>query len=121
MAKVHSGLRPSLTPESSVALSPRIPRFDSVARLVFGRQGQPRTQSDFHHGLLVLFAANLVAWPIGFFLLSEWLNQFVYRIDLHLGYFALSGGAAALVALITVALQALPAARANPVESLRHA
>ena len=69
---------------------------------------------------LVLIAANLVAWPVGYVLLREWLSQFVYRIDLHPGYFALSGGAAGVVALITVALPAVPAAKANPVDSLRH-
>ena len=68
----------------------------------------------------VLVASCLVAWPIGFYLLREWLNQFVYRIDLHMGYFILSGLAAALVAFVTVGLQAVPAARANPVDSLRH-
>ena len=68
----------------------------------------------------VLLLANLVAWPVGFCLLREWLSQFVYRIDLHIGYFLLAGLAAAAVALLTVALQAVPAARANPVDALRH-
>ena len=68
----------------------------------------------------VLLVANIIAWPLGFYLLQDWLNQFVYRIDLHVSYFMIAGGSAALIALITVALQAVPAARANPVDSLRN-
>ena len=68
----------------------------------------------------VQILANALAWPIGFYFLSSWLSQFQYRIDLHIGYFLLAGGAAGLVAFLTVALQVVPAARANPVASLRH-
>ena len=69
---------------------------------------------------LVLIAANLIAWPVGFYFLQDWLDQFVYRIDLHLGYFLLAGGAAIFIALFTVALLAVPAARSNPIDALRH-
>jgi putative ABC transport system permease protein len=68
----------------------------------------------------MLIAANLLAWPLGFYLLQQWLDQFVYRIDLHAGYFAFAGLVAALIALLTVALRAVPAARANPVDALRN-
>ena len=70
-------------------------------------------------GLMVL-AANLVAWPVGFYLMTEWLNRFAYRIDLHLGYFAVSGAIAVLVALATVSYHALRAATSNPVDALRY-
>ena len=34
--------------------------------------------------------ANVLAWPLGFYLLDRWLDHFVYRIDLHVGYFLLA-------------------------------
>jgi putative ABC transport system permease protein len=70
-------------------------------------------------GLLVM-ASNVIAWPIGFYLMSLWLERFAYRIDLHLGFFAIAGAVALLVALVTVAYQAIRAARANPVDALRY-
>lgn len=64
--------------------------------------------------------ANVLAWPLGFYLLDRWLDHFVYHIDLHVGYFLLAGGGAVLIAFVTVALQAIPAARTNPITALRH-
>ena len=69
--------------------------------------------------ILLVIVANLIAWPVGIYLLVEWLNQYAYRIDLHPGYFVLSGVLTILVALMTVGYQALRAANANPVEALR--
>ncbi len=70
-------------------------------------------------GLLVI-ASNVIAWPIGFYLMSSWLERFAYRIDLHVGFFAIAGAVALVVALGTVAHQAVRAARANPVDALRY-
>jgi putative ABC transport system permease protein len=64
--------------------------------------------------------ANLVAWPIAWLAMSQWLQNFAYRIDLGWWMFALAGGAALLIALLTVSTQALKAALANPVEALRY-
>ena len=69
--------------------------------------------------ILLVIVANLIAWPISIYLLREWLNQYAYRIDLHFGYFALSGVVAMLVALMTVGYQAMRAANANPVDAIR--
>ena len=69
--------------------------------------------------IYLVIGGNLIAWPIGYVLLKDWLNQFVYGIDLHIGYFLLSGLAAGAIALLTVALQTIPAARANPAVALR--
>jgi len=69
--------------------------------------------------ILLVIVANLIAWPVGIYLLMEWLNQYAYRIDLQFGYFMLSGLVAMLVALMTVGYQAMRAANANPVEVLR--
>ena len=69
-------------------------------------------------GELVL-TANLIAWPIGFYAMTQWLERFAYRIDLQVWQFASAGAVALVVALGTVAHQALKAASTNPVEALR--
>jgi len=68
---------------------------------------------------LVLFA-NLIAWPIGYFAMNRWLQDFAFRANLDWWMFALAGGMALLIALLTVSAQALKAALANPVEALRY-
>lgn len=69
--------------------------------------------------VLLVIASNLIAWPIGFYLMGSWLEQFTDRINLHLGFFAIAGTITLLVALGTVAHQAIRAAYANPVDALR--
>ncbi len=70
-------------------------------------------------GKLVLIA-NLIAWPVAYFAMGRWLQDFAYRVDLSWGVFALSGGLALAIALVTVSTQAIKAALANPVEALRY-
>ncbi len=65
-------------------------------------------------------AAFIIACPIGFYAMNEWLQDFAYRIEIGWWMFALSGGIALLIALATVSFQAIKAATANPVESLRY-
>ena len=67
----------------------------------------------------VVLLANVVAWPVGLFLMQRWLNQFAYRIDLHVGFFVMAGCLALIIALMTVGYQTTRAAQANPVDVLR--
>jgi putative ABC transport system permease protein len=64
--------------------------------------------------------ANLIAWPLGGFLLQRWLQGFAARISLSPTYFLAAGGAAAAIALITVAFEALRVSRAEPARALRY-
>jgi len=64
--------------------------------------------------------ANILAWPVAWYVMKNWLQNFAYHIDLTLWPFLLSGVAALLIALATVSWQAVRAATANPVESLRY-
>jgi putative ABC transport system permease protein len=64
--------------------------------------------------------ANLVAWPVAYFVMKEWLNKFAYRTNLRIDIFLLSGLLAFGIAILTVSFQAIRAALANPVESLRY-
>lgn len=69
---------------------------------------------------LWVFLANLVAWPIAWWAMDKWLQNFAYRIDVSWWIFALSGGIAMIIAILTVSFQAIRAAVANPVDSLRY-
>ena len=68
----------------------------------------------------LVLIANLIAWPVAYYAMHQWLQDFAYRIELTLWVFALAGGVALLIALLTVSMQALKAAFSNPVEALRH-
>jgi putative ABC transport system permease protein len=68
----------------------------------------------------LVLSANLIAWPLGYFVMNEWLQNFAYRINIGWWVFVLAGGSALLIALLTVSTQALKAALANPVEALRY-
>jgi putative ABC transport system permease protein len=70
--------------------------------------------------VLLVGLANLIAWPVAWLVMRNWLRDFAYRIDLRVWVFVAAGGLALAVALATVAAQALRAARANPVDSLRY-
>ena len=68
----------------------------------------------------LVLIANLLTCPIAYFSMNRWLQDFAYRIDLSWWVFALAGGMALLIALLTVSAQAIKAALANPVEALRY-
>lgn len=63
--------------------------------------------------------ANLAAWPAAYLLAKSWLQNFAYRMNIRIDIFILSGLLAFGIALLTVSFQAVMAATANPVESLR--
>jgi len=68
---------------------------------------------------LVLFA-NVIAWPVAYLAMRQWLEHFAYRVTMNWQVFALAGCAALAIALLTVSTQAVKAALANPVVALRY-
>ncbi|MBN2345545.1 MAG: ABC transporter permease, partial [Candidatus Aminicenantes bacterium] len=70
--------------------------------------------------ILLVGLANLIAWPAAYYLMRRWLQDFAYRAPLGVLPFALAGLLGMAIALLTVGGQALRAARANPVDSLRY-
>ena len=67
---------------------------------------------------LVLIAI-IIATPMSWYLMNKWLNDFAYRINIGWMVFVISGMTAILVAIVTISFQAVKAAIANPVKSLR--
>jgi putative ABC transport system permease protein len=64
--------------------------------------------------------ANIIAWPLAYFAMNKWLQQFAYRIGIGLWIFVLSGILALGIALLTVSYHTIKAATSNPVDSLRY-
>lgn len=70
--------------------------------------------------LQLVLAAIIIAIPLAWWIMSRWLEDFAYRIDMPWWMFALAGMAAIFFALITICWQAIRAAVANPVKALRN-
>ena len=64
--------------------------------------------------------ANLIAWPVAWWVMRDWLNTFDARIDLGPTPFLLAGGLALAIAIGTIGGHALRVARANPIHALRY-
>jgi putative ABC transport system permease protein len=69
--------------------------------------------------LKLVAMAAVFAFPIAWYAMNNWLKDFAYRTDIHWWVFVMAGILAALVAFVTVSLQAVKAAVSNPVKSLR--
>jgi putative ABC transport system permease protein len=64
--------------------------------------------------------ANLIAWPVAWWVMRDWLNGFDARIDLGPGPFVLAGVLALGIAVGTIAGHAIKVARTNPIHALRY-
>ena len=62
---------------------------------------------------------TLIAIPVGYYAMNKWLQSFAYRVSFHWWMFAIAVAIAVVIALLTVSSQAIKAAIANPVKSLR--
>ncbi len=70
--------------------------------------------------LILVLISNVIAWPVAYYFMNQWLQSFAYRINIEWWIFFLAGGIALLISLITISFQAIRAAVANPVESIRY-
>jgi len=68
----------------------------------------------------LVFIACLIAFPLSWWAMNKWLQSFAYRINVSWWIFLVAGVTAILIALITVSFQAVKAAMANPVDSLKN-
>ena len=64
--------------------------------------------------------ANVISWPFAYYLMSNWLQNFHYRISVDLWIFLFSGILAYVIALLTVAAISIKAALANPADIIRY-
>ncbi len=69
--------------------------------------------------LRLVVLAILIATPLCWYAMNQWLQEFAYRITIRWWIFVISGGIALLISVITISSQAIKSARSNPVKSLR--
>jgi putative ABC transport system permease protein len=70
--------------------------------------------------LLWVLIANIIAVPIAYYMMEEWLQGFAYRVKIDLHLCLMAGCSVLIITLFTVGYQTMKAALANPVESLRY-
>jgi putative ABC transport system permease protein len=70
--------------------------------------------------IVLIVLANIIAWPLGLFVMSRWMRNFSYHTSIGLGVFIAAGMAALAIALLTISYQTFRAATANPADRLRN-
>jgi putative ABC transport system permease protein len=71
------------------------------------------------YSLLVLIA-NVIAWPVGYYIMHRWLQDFAYRAGIAWWIFVLAGIMVFVITLVTISYQSIKAAITNPVDTLRY-
>ncbi|HWV73147.1 MAG TPA: FtsX-like permease family protein [Pseudosphingobacterium sp.] len=88
-------------------------------RKVLGASVADITSKVIREFIKPVIIAFFIATPIAWWIMTLWLEDFVYRMNMPLWVFPLAGIVALIIAVLTVGIQSLRAAKANPVESLR--
>jgi putative ABC transport system permease protein len=70
--------------------------------------------------IIMVFLANLVAWPVAYIFISKWLNGYTYRIELSIWPFIASMFISMVITLVTVSFRSYKAAKTNPVDALKY-
>ena len=69
--------------------------------------------------VLLVLASLIIAFPLAWYLMNGWLQDYIYRTNLSWTIFVVAGGCALLITLFTVSFQGIKAAMSNPVKALR--
>lgn len=70
--------------------------------------------------IIMVFFANLAAWPIAYIFIHQWLSGYTYRIELNIWPFAVAMFISMGITLLTVSLRSYKAAKTNPVDALKY-
>jgi ABC-type antimicrobial peptide transport system permease subunit len=89
-------------------------------RKVLGASAQQITLLLCKEFFVLVLLANIIAWPVAYFIMRNWLQDFAYRTSLGLLTFVMTMVLALIIALFTVSFQAVKAAVANPVDALKY-
>lgn len=68
----------------------------------------------------LVLVSNIIAWPVAWVMLHNWLKNFAFRIEIPIAYFFIASGLAFFIAVITVSIQALKAALTDPAQSIKY-
>ncbi len=88
-------------------------------RKVLGARGSGIVSLLSRDFVKLVVISNLISWPVAYYASDRWLQDFAYRIEPGIGTFVLGGVLVLAVVLLTVSVQAIRAAWANPVDALR--
>lgn len=88
-------------------------------RKVLGASVQNITTMLSKDFIRLVLISTIIAWPVAWFAVTRWLEDFAYRVPVSWWVFIMAAGIAVLIALLTISFQAIKAAVANPVKSLR--
>ena len=88
-------------------------------RKVLGASVQNITTMLSRDFIRLVLISTIIAWPVAWFGVTRWLQDFAYRVPVSWWVFIMAAGIALLIALFTISFQAIKAAIANPVKSLR--
>ena len=64
--------------------------------------------------------SNIFAWPLGYLLINKWMENFAYQTNINFGIFLLAAGLALIISLLTISVQTIKIAVANPLKALRY-
>ncbi len=70
--------------------------------------------------VILILISNLIAWPVAFYFMRDWLESFAYHIDINIVVFILSAFVAVAISIITVSAQTIKAATSNPAHTLKY-
>jgi putative ABC transport system permease protein len=68
----------------------------------------------------LLLLANVIAWPIAYLIMNDWMRNFPYRTSIGVQAFILAGAMALVIALAAVSYQSIKAAVTRPIDALRY-
>ncbi|TWR31367.1 FtsX-like permease family protein [Mucilaginibacter pallidiroseus] len=71
------------------------------------------------HFVKLVLISNIIAWPLAWYVMNKWLQDFAYRIEITWSTFSLVALLSVLIALLTISYQSVKAAITNPIKSLR--
>ena len=83
------------------------------------QQGEAHARMQFSHEDKLVLIAAVLAFPVAWWAMHNWLQDFAFHINISWWVFVIAGGVAVFIALITISFQAIKAALSNPVKSLR--
>ena len=89
-------------------------------RKVFGATSRSIVALLSKEFILIILLSNFISWPIAYFCMNWWLQNFAYRINPHFSTFILAGLMAAGITMITVSYQSIKAALSNPIDAIRY-
>ena len=72
---------------------------------------------DFTKWVLI---ANIIAWPVAYYAISKWLDDFAYKTEMGIWIYVFAAMAALFISIITISFQSIKAANTNPVKTLRY-